>query len=834
MCISVILFLLLFDLDKKHILAVSVPVWFAIGVIMYFEKKMPYKTSWKPSRTDVTNDALYLLLVQTLLPQLFVWLTTWFMIRFITVNNLFISTLWPHQWPIAAQELLLVLCSDLLRYWLHRFNHTIPFLWRFHAVHHSVQKMYWLNTSRFHPFEKAMQFLMDVFPFMILGVSEKVIALHLILYGVNGFFQHCNIDLKFGWLNYIISSTELHRWHHSKNVNESNSNYGNNVSIWDLVFGSLYLPKNKSVEELGLVNKNYPQRFHLQLKSPFIDKYDKMDLPQIPVKFVFLNFLLKLKMRYIKYKVYNPFIKETKHCDSVQNTLLMQIISINKETDFGKEHNFKNITSYNDFINNVPLQTYDTLLPYIHKQAANKQLKALVNDDFLMFNKTSGTTSDPKWIPVTQQTLNGLKISQDLMVYNQYQAQPFSYYGTVVGIASPAIESMSQYQIPIGSASGQFYKNVSALVRTKYVIPYEILEIQDYELKYYTIMLFCLQNNDITYVATANPTTLLKLAEVLNTRKFDLLKDLRSKTISGLSQEQYVHYHSVLKQLNPKRKWMDHLEMLFHSNIRLSFKHIWPYLKQLATWTGGSCGVALHSLKLLLPDNVNITDLGYLSSELRGTVTFDAQHQSGLATFSSNFFEFAERVDFENKIHEFKRLHELDVGKSYYVFVTTTAGLYRYNMNDIITVTGYINKSPLFKFIQKGKGVCNITGEKLYESQLLHAINTLTLESNFIQVVANEEDARYELYIEDIQHLKWDTAQLAAEIDKLLSESNIEYQEKRSSGRLKPMVAIILKAGAYDSIKKIALLNGQSEGQYKTMLLTYKSKLNYDLMQFAK
>ena len=141
---------------------------------------------------------------------------------------------------------------DLFRYWLHRLNHTIPFLWRLHAVHHSVEKIYWLNTSRFHPFEKALQFVMDAFPFMLLGVNEEVFALHVILYGVNGFFQHANIDLKFGWLNYLVSSAELHRWHHSKAPEAVDRNFASPLPLWDLLFGTCYFPADRKPSDFGI------------------------------------------------------------------------------------------------------------------------------------------------------------------------------------------------------------------------------------------------------------------------------------------------------------------------------------------------------------------------------------------------------------------------------------------------------------------------------------------------------------------------------------------------------------------------------------------------------
>jgi sterol desaturase/sphingolipid hydroxylase (fatty acid hydroxylase superfamily) len=833
MTLAVVLFFVFVNTDEKYLWATTIPIWTSLFIIIVFERFMPFSISWKPDLNDYKNDALYLVFIQTILPQIFVWLTALFVLRYIKAHDLALLHVWPHHYPILVQEVFVVLISDLLRYWLHRLNHTVPFLWRFHAVHHSVKKMYWLNTSRFHPIEKAMQFMMDVLPFMLLGIAEEVIALHLVLYAVNGFFQHCNIDLKYGWLNYIVSSTELHRWHHSRDAKESNNNYGNNIIIWDIVFGSFYLPPERTVEEVGLVNKNYPMAFHKQMKAPFINKYDKVNLPEVSTNELFLNLLLNVKLFFIKHGNYKSFVNATKDCKKTQLDVLLRIVSKNSETQFGKEHQFSKIKSYADYVNSVPLNTYETLSPYIKAQASDATNKALIKDEILMFNKTSGTTSEPKLIPVTKETLKGLKRSQNLMVYNQYALQPHSYQGKIVGIASPAIESMSSYNIPIGSASGHFYKNVSKFVESKYVVPYEVLEINDYELKYYVILLFCLQHKNITYIATANPTTLLKLADLLTSRKDDLLKDMKSGSITGLNENTYTNYLTILKKFKPKKNRIAEVEKIFISENKLSFKQFWPHIKLISTWTGGSCGTALQSTLTYMPEDVSVVDLGYLSSEIRATVTFDTPTQSGLPTFQDNFFEFAQREAFDQGTPEYLMLHQLKVDTEYYIFITNTAGLYRYNMNDVISVSGFINTCPLIKFIQKGKGVCNITGEKLYESQLLSMLSKIELKSKFIQIVANEEATRYELYFEPSEGATINTSSLAVEADKLVCEENNEYKEKRLSGRLKQLEMYQLKSGAFESIKKMAIEKGQSEGQYKTVLLHYKKQLPFDLNSFV-
>ena len=87
--------------------------------------------------------------------------------------NLPISRLWPHAWPIWIQAVLMVLVVDLLRYWLHRASHENDTLWRLHSVHHSVEQLYWLNTARFHPIEKALQMSLDSLPFLLMARGRE-------------------------------------------------------------------------------------------------------------------------------------------------------------------------------------------------------------------------------------------------------------------------------------------------------------------------------------------------------------------------------------------------------------------------------------------------------------------------------------------------------------------------------------------------------------------------------------------------------------------------------------------------------------------------------------
>lgn len=244
------------------------------GLVITHEILWPYRRDWRPSAGDVRTDLVYLAVVQMLLPRLLGLAAVW-AVAALPAAVPSAAPLWPHHWNPLAQAALMVLTADLLRYWLHRASHNFMPLWRLHAVHHAPKRLYSINVARFHPVEEALQYLFDALPFLLLGVSEQVLALYFVFYAVNGFFQHSNCDIALGPLNWLISGPELHRWHHSVEPAESNRNYGNNLIVWDLLFGTFFLPRDRAVGDLGLINRDYPQGFLGQLRGPFVAGLDR-------------------------------------------------------------------------------------------------------------------------------------------------------------------------------------------------------------------------------------------------------------------------------------------------------------------------------------------------------------------------------------------------------------------------------------------------------------------------------------------------------------------------------------------------------------------------------
>ena len=147
-----------------------------------------------------------------------------------------------------------------------------------------MARLYFLNAARFHPVDLAISNFAPMVPLLLLGADARVIALFGLVSAVHGLFQHSNLVLKLGPLNWIFSMAELHRWHHSTNLDESNTNFGQNLIVWDIVYGTRFLPADREPPRvIGLAGlSNFPMDYWGQLLSPFRWKSIQKSAAQSP------------------------------------------------------------------------------------------------------------------------------------------------------------------------------------------------------------------------------------------------------------------------------------------------------------------------------------------------------------------------------------------------------------------------------------------------------------------------------------------------------------------------------------------------------------------------
>ncbi len=251
--------------------ALLIPQLSAFAVVAFLEHVYPYHRTWNKPHDDVGVDATHSISI-----ALLVTLATPFVLAGGVAIGGWLSSeigmgLWPTRWPLLGQVVLALVVGELPGYWVHRWEHEWEGLWRFHAVHHSAPRLYWLNAGRFHPIDTLLTFVPSYGLLVAMGCGVEVLALFTLVTAIHGIFQHANLQLRLGPLNYFFSMAELHRWHHSKTVDEANHNYGQTVSVWDTLFGTRFLPADREPpREIGIADlPAFPMTWWAQIMSPF-------------------------------------------------------------------------------------------------------------------------------------------------------------------------------------------------------------------------------------------------------------------------------------------------------------------------------------------------------------------------------------------------------------------------------------------------------------------------------------------------------------------------------------------------------------------------------------
>lgn len=175
---------------------------------------------------------------------------------------------WPETWPLLAQIALGLVIVEAGLYWKHRLAHEWSWLWRFHAVHHSVTRLWFFNTGRFHVVDTATGLLVGIPVLLLLGAPPPVLLMVSAVTAVFGILTHCNIEMRCGPFSYVFNTPETHRWHHSRDLAEGNRNYGENLMLFDMLFGSYTNPKRRPPADIGIEHP-MPGNFLGQLKIPF-------------------------------------------------------------------------------------------------------------------------------------------------------------------------------------------------------------------------------------------------------------------------------------------------------------------------------------------------------------------------------------------------------------------------------------------------------------------------------------------------------------------------------------------------------------------------------------
>lgn len=235
------------------------------------ERVFPYRAVWNQSTGDTATDWASAATMVAVVEPLLKLLGALAMVA-VYGHSKAEGSEWLQGLPFVLQVVLVALLIELGKYWSHRLHHEVRPLWWLHAMHHSSERLYALNNLRFHPLNHVINFAVSLLPAMLLGFSAEAILAYLAVSQPVLMLQHANLDLRSGWANYVFSTNELHRWHHSTESAEADTNFGSAFVLWDQVFGTFrYQPRQNDPAHVGLFSSttDYPGRsgYWTQLRS---------------------------------------------------------------------------------------------------------------------------------------------------------------------------------------------------------------------------------------------------------------------------------------------------------------------------------------------------------------------------------------------------------------------------------------------------------------------------------------------------------------------------------------------------------------------------------------
>lgn len=248
-------------------MAFNITYFSLAGILFVLERFHPHERQWLKSDGQEIPDLVHTAFTKSFV-QLLVVSLTWLGLATV-VGSEQGTGFWPNHWPMVLQVALGLVVAEFGLYWAHRLAHEWMPLWWFHAVHHSSRKLWFFNTGRFHIIDTLTSLMFSAPLLALSGAPKDVVLWFASITAYIGFLTHANIRVRCGWLSYVFNTPALHRWHHSKDLREGNKNYGENLMIWDLVFGTYYDDTSRRPSpDIGILSA-MPKSFWGQVIEPF-------------------------------------------------------------------------------------------------------------------------------------------------------------------------------------------------------------------------------------------------------------------------------------------------------------------------------------------------------------------------------------------------------------------------------------------------------------------------------------------------------------------------------------------------------------------------------------
>ncbi|MCR4807322.1 MAG: GH3 auxin-responsive promoter family protein [Lachnospiraceae bacterium] len=515
--------------------------------------------------------------------------------------------------------------------------------------------------------------------------------------------------------------------------------------------------------------------------------------------------------------------KMTKDPLKYQEEILFSILEENKDTEFGRENGFADIRSVEEYRKRLPMREYDDYAPYIERMVKGEE-NVLVKEHISHYNKTSGTLGLAKYIPLSQKQVSICGKYHALHANAVISSQIGYSWNDGKGInltegRAVVLESGATY----GAASSVVVKGgpMKDLSSQLYTSPVEARQPEAGVITRYIHARFALAERNVTYITATFSSIIMEMFKYIEHNHEMLVNDIEKGTIDetvGLPEDVRK---SLLDKIKPDPVRAAELREAFLQGFDLPWaKRIWKKLQYMYCVGGANFAPYTHKLKEhILGDEVKIFYMGVSASEGFFSTIYKMGESTSLLAPDGCFMEF---LDTDDENAQCITMDKLEEGKSYELVITSFGGLYRYRMHDVVTVTGYHNKTPLIEFRNRAGWAANIRGEKTSEAAVRHAVEETErkLELDVVDFsIYPDPDQIPPAYVMFMELNKRPDGIEREKIRQCLQEelinANRSLEKHFGEGGLGPIKLILLQRETYMLYRDVMIMKGASASQLK-------------------
>jgi hypothetical protein len=516
-----------------------------------------------------------------------------------------------------------------------------------------------------------------------------------------------------------------------------------------------------------------------------------------------------------------------------QQRLLLNLLHRNASTEFGRRYGFVDLRSVGDYQRRVPLTTYDDYAETIERIGAG-QPEVLTHEPVRLLEPTSGSTAASKYIPYPPSLKADFQRAITPWIVNLFSHRPGLLVGQAYWSVSPVTRQNERTPagLPIGFEEDSEYLSgwQRHLLHSVLAVPPLVRLIDNMVAFRYITLLFLLRSRSLALISVWNPTFLTLLVEPLPDWCNSLCADIATGTLSPPAPLPSVLRSrlAVFNRPNPHRA--EEIRAIFQANPNPAELHarLWPRLRLISCWADAQAARYIAPLARLFPQ-AEIQGKGLIATE--GFVSFPVMGLEGAAlAVRSHFFEFLPEEENAGdtlnvaSAHQTPLLaHQLKPDGSYTVIITTGGGLYRYQLHDVVQVTGFWGDCPLLRFIGKEAYISDWFGEKLNERHVRRVLDDLLARYQLdppLAMLAGDDDLGRPAYTLFIETAAPDTTLLALsnEVEAALQE-NYHYRYCRQLGQLEAVRLFRIDSGATQTYLNTCQAHGQRPGDIKPAAL---------------